>query len=985
MAVTRVAVILGEILDEEQKPSLVKDAIPGLTSCPSDLLAKFQSHLNGLTSNQQCSLECIFCHQSEDFEFRILCRPSLSAITSLLTSYLVPPKKPDVALNVILIYAGLLSEGSAHWLLPDCVLTPAFLVDFIHHLSTLHPKSDDAENQPCPKPIRLHIGIGGVTSGGEWRQLVNTPPQSIGGHTFQVTVNRCRTTPKAKGHGPTDITSPSASSFDFESFLCDVMSKLPDPYCPPLSQALTMRSPTDPTIKVSKPCIYVFPEGSGQASILALPGYTMLINGGCSYKPNFWPVANYLDGLDSVFLTQWSVDNLLGLSEILPTVFTPKNNNNDNSNNNQPFLCLLTPPPNISQTKVNLTGQQQDSQLQFPISLPMHFSNLIGKLKRAGTNLVVYPLTRGGKQSVLPKSIQLFQKVGQGSLELFPLTPGDDDSAELRKLTDDWSKASPSLMTTTVPLSRTPGNKTSVPLLSYTSVSALVVWRPAKDTEPILRILFVSPNAHQTRILSSLDALISGFIYLRHSKAVPAEYERKRPVQPLSAGIRRPTVATTTHAASASNESIANSTGQNHHNTARLSQVPKKTTAQRPPSSASTSSKNVTNKPSPLTKTPVKVNESAKDKSAAEANSQHHETCANDDVLPSPENLPAESTDISSDIMNGDDANNIIGGADDVIMHKPANGYVNDASDCEPSSGDLKQPINNGGDNEFIIHNNNNLNMNMNTPIKLQEHAQQEFHTGGIPQENEVSPNDGFKHDPIASWGMPQNLPLPTGPDASKKPPPPTATAAAGATTNGDKKPTSHMPTRRLTSVNSASLNVNKTSRLSLAPRPATHTNGSNQSTATYSPGYTIASGHITSGKAPLPSPYDKVKPIYVDVAFLPGGGNSNYVDAEWFKRVRARYYVATDVRPTCSLLESLVVGKESWNGDDAQLEVSLVLAYETEELLIWLGVNAGRLNACHINLASVISRSIIQIMNEATSSTGDGRLSYPGYRIDLL
>ncbi|VDQ13402.1 unnamed protein product [Trichobilharzia regenti] len=91
------------------------------------------------------------------------------------------------------------------------------------------------------------------------------------------------------------------------------------------------------------------------------------------------------------------------------------------------------------------------------------------------------------------------------------------------------------------------------------------------------------------------------------------------------------------------------------------------------------------------------------------------------------------------------------------------------------------------------------------------------------------------------------------------------------------------MPTRRVTSVNSASLNVTKTR-------------------------------HITSGKAPVP-PYDKVKPIYVDVAFLPGGGNSNYVDAEWFKRVRARYYVATDVRPTCSLLESLVVGKESWSG----------------------------------------------------------------------
>ncbi|CAH8459071.1 unnamed protein product [Heterobilharzia americana] len=252
MAVTRVAIILGEVLEEKQKSSLLKEVIQGLASCPPDLLTKFQSHLDGLGNNQQCSLECIFCHQSEDFEFLVLCRPSTSTITSLLTSFLLPPKKSDVSLSVILIYAGLLSDGSAHWLLPNFVITPTFLADFIHHLSTLYPKSDDAENQPPPKPIRLHIGIGGVASGGDWRQLVSSPPQSIGGHAFQVSVNRCRTITKPKGREPTDTASPPTNPFDFESFLCSVMTKLPDPYCLPLSQALALRSPADPTLKVSK-------------------------------------------------------------------------------------------------------------------------------------------------------------------------------------------------------------------------------------------------------------------------------------------------------------------------------------------------------------------------------------------------------------------------------------------------------------------------------------------------------------------------------------------------------------------------------------------------------------------------------------------------------------------------------------------------------------------------------------------------------------
>ncbi|VDP74211.1 unnamed protein product [Echinostoma caproni] len=80
-------------------------------------------------------------------------------------------------------------------------------------------------------------------------------------------------------------------------------------------------------------------------------------------------------------------------------------------------------------------------------------------------------------------------------------------------------------------------------------------------------------------------------------------------------------------------------------------------------------------------------------------------------------------------------------------------------------------------------------------------------------------------------------------------------------------------------------------------------------------PGYTDASSHAAvPGSAKLP-PYDKVKPIYVDVAYLPGGGNPHLVDAEFFKRVRARYYVATDPRPGPALMEALTVGKESWTG----------------------------------------------------------------------
>ncbi len=69
----------------------------------------------------------------------------------------------------------------------------------------------------------------------------------------------------------------------------------------------------------------------------------------------------------------------------------------------------------------------------------------------------------------------------------------------------------------------------------------------------------------------------------------------------------------------------------------------------------------------------------------------------------------------------------------------------------------------------------------------------------------------------------------------------------------------------------------------------------------------------VTGG--PGKAPYDKLKTTFVDVAFLPGAGDTSLVDAEFFKHCRARYYVATTVAPTSDLLKALTVGKEAWNG----------------------------------------------------------------------
>ena len=52
---------------------------------------------------------------------------------------------------------------------------------------------------------------------------------------------------------------------------------------------------------------------------------------------------------------------------------------------------------------------------------------------------------------------------------------------------------------------------------------------------------------------------------------------------------------------------------------------------------------------------------------------------------------------------------------------------------------------------------------------------------------------------------------------------------------------------------------------------------------------------------------------FYVDVAYIPYHGNEHYVDSEFFRRVRARYYVLNAVEISRLTLESLIDGKQQW------------------------------------------------------------------------
>nr|DBA31841.1 TPA: hypothetical protein GDO54_007612 [Pyxicephalus adspersus] len=78
--------------------------------------------------------------------------------------------------------------------------------------------------------------------------------------------------------------------------------------------------------------------------------------------------------------------------------------------------------------------------------------------------------------------------------------------------------------------------------------------------------------------------------------------------------------------------------------------------------------------------------------------------------------------------------------------------------------------------------------------------------------------------------------------------------------------------------------------------------------------------------------------PVYVDLAYIPNHCNSKNTDMEFFKRVRASYYVvsgndAANGEPNRAVLDSLLEGKAQWGEN---LQVTLIPTHDTEVTREW-------------------------------------------------
>ncbi|XP_025829337.1 microtubule-associated protein futsch isoform X2 [Agrilus planipennis] len=109
-----------------------------------------------------------------------------------------------------------------------------------------------------------------------------------------------------------------------------------------------------------------------------------------------------------------------------------------------------------------------------------------------------------------------------------------------------------------------------------------------------------------------------------------------------------------------------------------------------------------------------------------------------------------------------------------------------------------------------------------------------------------------------------------------------------------------------------------------------------------------------------------KYTPVYVDLTYVPHFGNSNYCAVDFFRRIRARYYVFSGLEPSKDVYNALLEAKQTW--EDKDLEVTIIPTYDTDVLGYWAAENEELLAKHKIDFSPSASRCTINLQDHETS-----------------
>ncbi|XP_043284955.1 microtubule-associated protein futsch isoform X2 [Venturia canescens] len=419
-------------------------------SCHVDLEKELQALVAQAPEGEEArNGERLIQYATENLVTEVLIHPQTNTLLQCMRNLLASFTK-----HRHIIHAGYTFSGNGSWILQDGTFS---LADFLDAFSEHEVQR---VLRAYENSVTVDINCAGV---GEWS-------------TSRLSKEACTRSCRVRLNPDDVLTAGVPAITSFTSYVGQYL----------VSQTLDqLMEPSDVVgnIRFSHPTLYVFPGGQGDAALFGINGFNMLVDGGFARKACFWDFARHLDRLDAVLMTRINNSNVGGMSSVLRKkremhVYPQIGH----------FFCNLI-------ERKSLNSPDGDKDLD-PLILNLTDIGHEMMVDLRHINLRAHPCYRD------PNPINLYHKVGHGTLDMYVLSPSKD-SREVREFLSKWHASDSKLFSGSY---RKDSNNLTFPIQNLASICALLVWQPANPEDTITRILFPG-STPQHKIFEGIERL----------------------------------------------------------------------------------------------------------------------------------------------------------------------------------------------------------------------------------------------------------------------------------------------------------------------------------------------------------------------------------------------------------------------------------------------------------------------------------------------
>ncbi|ESO06713.1 hypothetical protein HELRODRAFT_188466 [Helobdella robusta] len=633
-------------------------------------------------------------------------------------------------------------------------------------------------------------------------------------------------------------------------------------------------------IRFNRPTIYIFPACQGDSALFGINGFNLLVDGGYSKKSCFWDFARHLDRLDAILISHLSIDNYFGINSLLIKKFK--------DGFQQEIGCVFV---NSIKDTAKLCDNASNNCID--VDSLSKASVLIESMKLM--NIIFKPCFNNSNM----QPINLYHKVGHGSLDLFVLSPSQN-SKSTNEFLSMWSKNVDPFV-----------SKVGQAISDCVSICAILVWKPASPHDTITRLLL--PGAvNQSVLFEGMEKLKN--ISLFHQPTC-----REKDLNPHKPEKKPAKLVTKTDVTSPRSD---------HSGKSKNTWPAKKESVGNDLNKSNKKEDAGTNLKKDKIKPELIDDNKETNSKLVDENKELPTVDASVEVLNAPmpekdENLIIEPTVLNFNAIKADSSEPAKSLGDVVTSVEQVQ---TDSRNVELSRQDslenIEEAVLEPGDDKLDgidLSDPNSLNMGklqeglsdtVNQFDSISDKVEVKCQGDEIKGLQDQSSNNGEKDEKdvfgeLNTWDKPLGVPPPykmshkiTAPSSSKK------LTARGTLQTGRTGPSK----------------------------------------------FGQKLGNV----------------IYLDLAYIPQHGDPHHVDVDFFKRVRARYYVLSTICPDAVVLTALLEGKQTW--EDPSLEVTIIPTYDTEVLRYWMAAHQGQLSQLRINVAPAANRCTIQLQDHETS-----------------